>query len=167
MACTHGGFRGCIVNHDLDMFAMSQGTECFFKANNTANISRKLMCSLVSLAAHSSPVEESLVAAPQPCFEASELIVISTSPPLIGSDADWIESIHHLSFSLAWLDRHSLASKFHFSVLRAAVLSLSKMAVVEGSVGNPREICHHKLLDLGYFSNSSVFAVKQVRSCLF
>ena len=67
---------------------------------------KKFVCSLASSAILSPPVEESLVSAPQPCFEASEVMVISTSPWVIGVDADSTESIHHLSSSLAWLDRH-------------------------------------------------------------
>ena len=97
-----------------------------FQANNIANISRKFMCPFAFSAVQSPPVEESLVAAPPPCFEASEVMVISTSPQVIGLDADSIESIHHLSSSPAWLDRHILASKFHSLVLRAVVLSRSK-----------------------------------------
>ena len=55
-------------------------------------INKIYMCSLISSAIQSLPVEQSLVAAPQPCFEASEVIVMSTSPN-IGLDADSIESI--------------------------------------------------------------------------
>ena len=116
------------------------------------------MCSLASSAVQSPPVEELLVAAPHPCFEASEIMVISTSPRVIGLDADSIESIHHLISSLHCLDMHILASKFHLLVLRA---------VVEGSIGNARETRHYKSKDLGYFPNSRIFAVKQVSSCLF
>ena len=83
------------------------------------------MCSLASSAVQSPPVEESLVAAPHPCCETSEVIVISTSPRVIGFDADSMESIHHLSSSLPWLDMHIFASKFHLLVLRAVVLSCS------------------------------------------
>ena len=66
-----------------------------FKANSADRTLIKFMCSLVSSAIQSLPVEQSLVAAPQLCFEASEVIVISTSPN-IGLDADSVESIHHL-----------------------------------------------------------------------
>ena len=84
------------------------------------------MCCLSSSAVQSPPVEESLVAAPQHCFAASDVMVISTSPRVIGLDADSIELIYQLSSSLAWLDRHILASKFHLLVLRSVVLSRSK-----------------------------------------
>ena len=84
------------------------------------------MCSLASTTVQSPPVEESLVAAPHPCFEASEVMVISTSPRFIGLDAVSIDSIHHLSSSSAWLDMHIVASKFHLLALRAIVLSRSK-----------------------------------------
>ena len=84
------------------------------------------MCSLASSTVQSPPVEESLVAVPHPCFEASEVMVISTSPRFIGLDAVSIDSIHHLSSSSAWLDMHIVASKFHLLALRAIVLSRSK-----------------------------------------
>ena len=62
------------------------------------------MCSLVSSAIQSLPVEQSLVAAPQLCFEASEVVVISTSPN-IGLDADSVESIHHLKGPLIFISK--------------------------------------------------------------
>ena len=71
----NGKFCGCIINHDLDMFAMSQGVEYDFKASSTASISIKFMCSLVSSANQTPPVEQLLEATTQPCFEVSEVIV--------------------------------------------------------------------------------------------
>jgi len=86
------------------------------------------MCSLASSAVPSPAVEESTVAATQPCFEALEVRVMCTSPRFIELDAVSIESIHQVSSSLPLLEMEILASKFHLLVLRAVVLSRSVLA---------------------------------------
>ena len=79
------------------------------------------MCFLASSAVHSSPVERSPVAAPQPCFEASEVRVMSTSPRFIELDAVSIE----LFPSLVEDGHYSIKIPF-VVVLKAVVLSRSK-----------------------------------------